>query len=146
MIKRSTFAGAAMMSSTKGCRLKKKLLKKELDEYKKLILKRKDELSDAIEHISEDTKKSQKEASGDISGYSFHMADVATDNYDREFSMGIVSSERKQLAELNDALKRIEDGSYGICQDCKDPIPQARLKAVPFARLCVKCQEKRDKR
>lgn len=134
------------MPSTKGCSLKKKLLKKELDEYKKLILKRKDELSDAIEHISEDTKKSQKEASGDISGYSFHMADVATDNYDREFSMGIVSSERKQLAELNDALKRIEDGSYGICQDCKDPIPQARLKAVPFARLCVKCQEKRDKR
>lgn len=146
MTRSSLFAGTAGMPSTKGCSLKKKLLKKELDEYKKLILKRKDELSDAIEHISEDTKKSQKEASGDISGYSFHMADVATDNYDREFSMGIVSSERKQLAELNDALKRIEDGSYGICQDCKDPIPQARLKAVPFARLCVKCQEKRDKR
>jgi RNA polymerase-binding protein DksA len=127
--------------------LKKKLNKKELAEFKKIVLKRKEEISDEIKHISDDTlKKSQKEASGDISGYTYHMADVATDNYDREFSLGLASSERKSLFELDDALKRIEEGVFGICEECKLLISKSRLKAVPSARLCVKCQEKKEKR
>jgi RNA polymerase-binding protein DksA len=124
----------------------KKYNKKELEEFKKLILKRKDEILDGIKHISEDTlKKSQKEASGDISGYSYHMADVATDTYDREFSLGIASEERQFLYELNDALKKIEEGAFGTCEDCKRLITKTRLKAVPYARLCVKCQQAREK-
>jgi DnaK suppressor protein len=126
---------------------KKKFNKKELAEFKKIILKRKDEILDEIKHISEDTlKKSQKEASGDISGYTYHMADVATDNYDREFSLGLASNGRKIFYELDDALKKIEDSTFGICEDCKSLIAKNRLKAVPYARLCVKCQEKREKR
>jgi len=105
--------------------LRKKLNKKELNEFKKLVLKRKEEILEEIKHISDDTlKKSQKEASGDISGYSYHMADVATDTYDRE----------------------IEEGVFGICEECKVLITKTRLKAVPQARLCVKCQEKKEKR
>jgi len=127
--------------------LKKKFTKKELSEFKKIILKRKEEVNDEIRHISEDTlKKSQKDASGDISGYTYHMADVATDNYDREFSLGFASNDRKSLYELEDALKRVEEGTYGICQDCKSFIAKTRLKVVPQARLCVKCQQKREKR
>jgi DnaK suppressor protein len=128
-------------------KLKKRLNKKELGDYKKLLLKRKSEILDAIDHASEETmKKSQKDASGDISGYTYHMADVATDTYDREFSLGLVSSERKMLFELGDAFKKIEDGSFGICENCKSPIAKTRLKAIPYARLCVKCQEKREKK
>jgi len=127
--------------------LKKKLTKKELLEFKKIISKRKEEVSKEIEHISDDTlKKSQKEASGDISGYTYHMADVATDNYDREFSLGLASNDRQDLYELDDAMKRIEDGSFGVCEDCNSIISKVRLKAVPYARLCIKCQEKREKR
>lgn len=127
--------------------MKKKLNKKELAEFKKLILKRKEEILDGINHISEDTlKKSQKDASGDISGYTYHMADVATDTYDREFSLGLATNERAQLYELDDALKKIEEGAFGICEGCKSPITKTRLKAVPYARLCVKCQEKKEKR
>ncbi len=127
--------------------MKKKFTKKELSEFKKIILKRKEEVNDEIRHISEDTlKKSQKDASGDISGYTYHMADVATDNYDREFSLGFASNDRKSLYELEDALKRVEEGTYGICQDCKSFIAKTRLKVVPQARLCVKCQQKREKR
>jgi len=74
------------------------------------------------------------------------MADVATDTYDREFSLGLVSSERRLLFELGNALKKIDDGTYGICEDCKLPIAKSRLKAIPYARLCVKCQEKREKK
>lgn len=127
--------------------MKKKFAKKELAEFKRLALKRKEEILDGIKHISDDTlKKSQKEASGDISGYTYHMADVATDTYDREFSLGLASNERKLLYELDDALKKIEEGTFGTCEDCKNLIAKNRLKAVPYARLCVKCQEKREKR
>lgn len=127
--------------------MKKKLTKKALKDFKKVILKKKDEVLDDLKHITEDTlKKSQKEASGDMSGYTYHMADVATDNYDREFSLGLASNERKSLYELDDALKRIEDETFGFCDDCKGSIAKMRLKAVPSARLCIKCQEKREKR
>lgn len=127
--------------------MKKKFNKKELAGFKKLILKRKQEILDDIKHIADDTlKKSQKEASGDISGYTYHMADVATDTYDREFSLGLASSERDFLYELDDALKKIEDGTFGICEECKTLITKTRLKAVSYARLCVKCQERKEKR
>lgn len=125
----------------------KKMNKKELVEFKKSILKIKDEIIDDIKHISDDTlKKSQKEASGDISGYTYHMADVATDTYDREFSLSLASNDRQFLYELEDALKRIDDGVFGICESCKILISKTRLKAVPYARLCVKCQEKKEKK
>ncbi|MFA4889528.1 MAG: TraR/DksA family transcriptional regulator [Candidatus Omnitrophota bacterium] len=127
--------------------MKKKLSKKELNDFKKLIQKTKESVLDGIKHISDDTlKKSQKDASGDMSGYSYHMADVATDTYDREFSLGIASNERGILYELDDAAKRIEEGTFGICEECSGPIAKNRLKAVPQARLCVKCQEKKEKK
>jgi len=128
-------------------KLKRKFTKKELEEFKKIILKRKEEILDEIKHLSEDTlKKSQKDASGDISGYAYHMADVATDTYDREFSLELVSNSREILYELDEALKKIEEGTFGICESCKMPISKARLKAIPQAHLCIKCQEIRDKR
>ncbi|MBU3959004.1 MAG: TraR/DksA family transcriptional regulator [Candidatus Omnitrophica bacterium] len=127
--------------------MKRKLNKKDLEYFKKLILKRKDEILEEIRHISEDTlKKSQKDAAGDISGYSYHMADVATDTYDREFSLGLASNGQKSLYELDDALKKIEEGTFGICEECKLIISKTRLKAVPYARFCLKCQEKKEKR
>ena len=127
--------------------MKKKYTKKDLKDFKKIVQRRKEEILDDLKHISDDTLgKSQKEASGDISGYTYHMADVATDNYDREFSLGLASAERKSIYELDDALKRIEDGSFGICDDCKGAITKIRLKAVPSARLCIKCQQKREKK
>jgi len=125
----------------------KKYLKKDLKVFKKIVLEKKEELMDDLKHISDDTlRKSQKVASGDISGYTYHMADVASDNYDREFSLGLASNERKSLYELDDALKRIEDGTFGICDGCKGIITKIRLKAVPSARLCIKCQQKREKK
>ena len=127
--------------------MKNKFSKQDLKDFKKIVLKKKEEILDELKHISDDTlRKSQKEASGDISGYTYHMADVATDNYDREFSLGLASKERKTIYELDDALKRIEDGSFGICDDCKKSITKIRLKAIPSARLCIKCQQKKEKR
>ncbi len=145
--KRESRRNASSERKIPGTPVKKKLDKKGLSEFKKLIFKRKEEILEGIKHISEDTlKKSQKDAAGDISSYTYHMADVATDTYDREFSLGLASNGREALYELDDALKRIEDGTFGICEDCKQSITKNRLKAVPYARFCVKCQEKKEKK
>lgn len=125
----------------------KKLSKKTSGVYKKLLLDKREELMGDINQISEDTlKKSLKDASGDISGYSFHMADVATDNYDREFSLGLASKERGVLFEINHALQKLQEGKFGSCELCKKPISQARLKAVTYAKLCLKCQQNEEKK
>ncbi|MEK7849241.1 MAG: TraR/DksA C4-type zinc finger protein [Candidatus Omnitrophota bacterium] len=125
----------------------KKLSKKTSGVYKKLLLDKREELMGDINQISEDTlKKSLKDASGDISGYTFHMADVATDNYDREFSLGLASKERGVLFEINHALQKLQEGKFGSCELCKKPISQARLKAVTYAKLCLKCQQNEEKK
>lgn len=126
--------------------LRRKMTKKELKIFKDIILKRKEEILDSIRHVSEDTlKKSQRDAAGDISSYTLHMADVATDTYDREFSLGLASNEREVLYEINDALKKIEEGNYGICEECKKHIARTRLKAVPYTKLCLECQKAQEK-
>ena len=125
----------------------KKLDKKTTVFYRNLLLEKREELQGDISHISEETlKKSQKDASGDISGYTFHMADVATDNYDREFSLDLASKERGVLAEINYALQKLQEGKFGLCESCKKSISQVRLKAVPYATLCMKCQQNKEKK
>jgi RNA polymerase-binding protein DksA len=120
--------------------------RKDLNTYKEKLLNLKEDLLKQIKDISEDTlMKSQKDISGDISGYSLHIADMASDNYERDFSLGIVSSERKLLMEVEEALKRIEDKSYGICKMCEKHITKIRLNAIPYAKHCKKCQEKMEK-
>ncbi len=126
--------------------MRKKLTKKELKYFKELILEKKNQVWEEIDKISEDTlKKSQKDAAGDISGYTLHMADLATDAYDREFSLGLVTNEHRLLYEIDDALKRIEESTYGICEDCSKPISKSRLKAIPYTRFCLRCQKEKEK-
>lgn len=117
----------------------KKMDKKKLDQYKKLLEKAKDELAHDIRNMSE---ASGDVDSKDVSGHVQHMADVATDMYDREFSMSLASTEREILQKIDDALKRLHTTGYGLCVDCKKPIAEARLKAIPYAETCLKCQEK----
>ena len=103
-------------------------------------------IADGINHIERDNlKRSQRDAAGDLSGYSFHMADMATDNFDREFSLDIASAEQILLNRIDEALQKIDEGSYGTCENCEKPISFKRLKAVPYAKLCIKCKEDEEK-
>ena len=125
----------------------RKMGKRDMKAYKKLLMAERERITGEIQHIANDTlRKSQKDASGDISGYTYHMADVATDSYDREFSLGIASGEVDVLYDINEALKRIEDGIYGSCLACEKAITKNRLKAVPHTKYCIKCQSKEEKR
>jgi len=120
--------------------------KKELDKYKDLLQEVRKKFAGDLKHLEGDTlNTSQRDAAGDLSGYSLHMADQATDNFDREFTLGLASNEQQSLNMVDAALRRIDDGTYGACESCSKAIPQKRLNAVPHACLCIKCQEIEEK-
>ena len=120
--------------------------KNALKIFRQLLLTQKANLAGGIKQIAKEAARSQRDAAGDLSTYTYHMADVASDTYDREFSMNIASSEQKVLYQIEEALKRVDDGSYGRCLDCTKPIPQTRLRAVSYAALCIACQRQREDR
>ena len=120
--------------------VKKKADKKSLLVYKKLLMKIKEETMNDIKQMSSDNSVAQKDASGDVSGHALHMADVATDMYDREFSLGLASNDRELLYKVEGALKRMDEGAFGISQERGKSIAVARLK--PYVETCLKCQEK----
>ena len=118
-----------------------------MDMFRELLLSKRKAVLESIQQIEKDTlKKSQREASGDLSGYSYHMADMATDNFDTEFSLNLASVEQRVLYEIDEALKRIEEGTYGDCLSCGKKITPQRLKALPYAALCINCQETEEKK
>lgn len=115
---------------------------KEVLFYKDLLLKLRDRIIDEISFLSRDNlNRSQRESSGDLSSYSFHMADQGTDNFDREFAANLLSSEQDVLYEIDEALRRIEQGTYGVCETTGQAIEKERLKVLPFARHCVAAQQ-----
>jgi DnaK suppressor protein len=81
-----------------------------------------------------------KESAQEIAGYSLHMADSGTDNFDRDFALSLLSSDQDAIYEIEEALKRIERGTYGTCELTNKPIPKARLEAIPWARFTVQAQ------
>ena len=126
--------------------IKKILTKSQLQEYKKILEKVRDRVVDEISFLAGDNlNRSPRDSSGDLSSYSFHMADQATDNFDREFALNLVSSEQDVLYEIDDALRRIDMGTYGVCENCNKPIEKARLMALPFAKMCIVCKSESEK-
>jgi RNA polymerase-binding transcription factor DksA len=126
---------------------KVKLPKELAAKYLRLLVDLRDHLTDEVNFLSSDNlKRSQRDVSGELSGYSLHMADAGTDNFDREFALSLVSNEQEALYEIEEALKRLEQSTFGLCEMCEKPIRKERLSAVPFARLCVRCQSGVEKR
>jgi len=124
----------------------KKFNADELKKYKKALLNLRMLLTDELQKIKDGTlNQTTRDLSGDLSGYSLHMADQATDNYDREFLLGLAANEQEVLYQIDESLKRIEDKSYGTCLMCSKTISKARLNARPFAEWCIQCQEAREK-
>lgn len=110
--------------------------------YHKLLVELRDHLTGQIDQHSEETlKRSSKDDAGDLSSYGQHMADAGTDTFDRDFALSLVSSEQEALAEIEAAIKRIHNGTYGICEITGKPIAKERLLAVPFTRYSAEAQK-----
>ena len=126
--------------------IRKILSKSQLQDYKAILEKVRDRVVDEIRFLAGDNlSRSPRESSGDLSSYSLHMADQGTDNFDREFALNLVSSEQDVLYEIDDALRRVEMGTYGVCEGCNKAIEKARLMALPFATMCIVCKSEAEK-
>ena len=118
-----------------------KIDKKKLDQYKKNLTKLKEDLAHDINNMAKNPGGQDADFE-ENAGHVQHMADVATDMYDREFNLSLASNERGVLHKIEVALKKIADKSFGLCETCKKPIAAARLAAIPYVENCLKCQEK----
>jgi len=117
---------------------KKHLTKADLEHFKQLLLAKRKELLVNVHEIGDEAlKKSRLDASGDLSSMPIHMADLGSDNFEQEFALGLLDSEVRLLGEIDDALVRIEEGNYGVCEGTGKQIRKARLEAKPWARYCV---------
>jgi len=121
---------------------------KRLDPFvrqqKEKLLQLRDAMVDSMAGVAQDTLRSRAEGS-EASAFGMHQADAGSDAYDRDFALSLLSQEQDALYEIDQALKRIELGTYGKCEMSGKQIPRARLEAIPFARFTVECQSQLEK-
>jgi RNA polymerase-binding protein DksA len=119
--------------------------KVELVGYKELLLNLRARLRGDVSQMADATlKKSRSEANGDLSTMPIHMADMGSDNFEQEFTLSLMENEGVTLEQIESSLERIEEGTYGQCEECGVKIPKARLNAIPYATLCVRCAEQQE--
>jgi DnaK suppressor protein len=123
---------------------KQSLNKKFLEQQKHKILELRDHLLDQMQGVAKDNLRSRAEGS-DASAFGMHQADAGSDAYEKDFALSLLSQEQDALYEIEEALKRIELGGYGICEMSGKTIPISRLEAIPFARFTRECQEQAEK-
>ncbi len=114
--------------------------------YYKLLIELREHVATGLDtHTEQTLKRSSKDDAGDLSSYAQHMADAGTDTFDRDFALSLVSNEQEALAEIEAAIQRIKNGTYGVCELTGKPINKDRLLAVPFARFSVESQAEVEK-
>lgn len=119
------------------------LTPREIEKFRTLLYEKRNELLGNVSYMEKDALREDR---SDLSSMPIHMADLGTDSYEQEFTLGLMDSERKLISEIDEALGRIEDGTYGICQVNGEPIPKPRLEAIPWARCCVACASLLEKK
>src|SRR5246127_968341 len=121
---------------------------KRLDPFirkqKEKLLQLRDAMVDSMAGVAQGTLRSRAEGS-EASAFGMHQADAGSDAYDRDFALSLLSQEQDALYEIDQALRRIELGTYGVCEMSCNPIPHARLEAITFARFTVECQSQLEK-
>lgn len=135
---RKTPAGKAKARKAKPARA---FRKEELARFRAMLQKQLELVQGNLDALAGDNlKRSPMDATGDISSHSTHMADHGTDNFDRELALSLASSRQDSIYDIEDALQRLDEGTYGACEACGCAIERPRLKALPFAKMCMACQ------
>jgi len=137
MAKKDAQKDASKDGKKKGDAKKPVFGKADIEHFRKLLLARRRRILGTVQGMEEEAlKASDQDFSVD------HMADHGSDNFEQDFTLALVESERRELFEIDRALLRIEHGTYGICEGTGDPIPRPRLEAIPWARYSVEYQRK----
>jgi RNA polymerase-binding transcription factor DksA len=111
---------------------------------KQRLLELRDHFLDQMQSVAQDSLRSRSE-NNEASAVGQHQADAGSDAYEKDFALSLLSQEQDALYEIEEALKRIESGAYGVCEMSNKHIPHARLEAIPFARFTVECQQQLEK-
>mgnify|MGYP001374550216 CR=1 FL=1 len=115
----------------------------ELESYRRLLIELDSRLRGNVDRMTDEAlRRNQGEASTNLSNVPLHMADVGTENYDQEFTLGLIENEQETLKLIGEALARVDAGTYGLCAECEQPIAKARLSALPYTRHCIECARK----
>jgi DnaK suppressor protein len=119
---------------------------KELEQFRKWLLEKRRSLAGDVNTLEKAAlQDSRQDASGDLSKMPLDMADIGSDNYEQEFTLGLIETEQATLTEIDEALERIEKRQFGKCVACGGPIPKARLRAKPHAKYCIECKRREEK-
>lgn len=118
----------------------------DTERFKQLLLEERQRVQAAIDNIHDEHPGSISDETGDDAVYDNHLADTATETYDRELDYTLEENSEHVLADIDAALKRIEGGTYGTCTNCGKAIAPERLEARPWATLCIDCQRQREGR
>jgi RNA polymerase-binding protein DksA len=118
----------------------------DVDRFREVLLEERRRVEAAIENLHADHPGTMSDETGEDAVYDNHLADTATETYDRELDYTLEENSEHVLTEIEAALKRIEDDTYGVCSNCGKPIPEERLEALPWATLCIDCQRGREGR
>jgi RNA polymerase-binding protein DksA len=114
--------------------------------FQQVLLEERRRVAAAIENLHDEHPGSIRDETGEDAVYDNHLADTATETYDRELDYTLEENAEHVLAEIDSALKRIDDGIYGTCTNCGKQIPPERLEARPWATLCIGCKRERERR
>ncbi len=120
--------------------------KTELEKYKKLLLAKRKAMLDEMSGLNTQFDTTLKESTGDLSSHSYHMADQGTDAMEREMAFMMSSKSGRLVYHIDEALRRIEDGTYGKCFNCEKQISKPRLEAVPHASFCIECKSAEEQK
>lgn len=120
------------------------LSKKELSEFRKVLEAERDRLTEELEAIEEHLPEVEQVSMDTTGGYDEDLADVASDAFEREKGFAIENSVQELLNQVEEALNRMDEGTYGLCEVCGQPIHPERLRALPYARLCIECKAREE--
>ncbi len=119
------------------------MTKADVESYRKKLVALGTRLRGAMSNLAGEALHSTGgESSGGLSNAPLHPADLGTDNFEQELSLGLIENQEQALTEIDDALERIRQGSFGKCEECGAAIAKGRLDALPYARHCVACARK----
>jgi RNA polymerase-binding transcription factor DksA len=123
------------------------MTKTELEGYRESLMALQNRHNGDVSHLADEAlRRGGGAAAGNLSNMPIHMADLGTDNFEQEFTLNLLQNEEQVLEEISLALERINQGTFGRCEECESEIPKARLQAVPYARYCVECARKLEQR
>jgi DnaK suppressor protein len=115
----------------------------DFDQYRQTLLGLRERCTGDVSQLTDEAlRKNRQEANGDLSRMPIHMADVGSDNFEQEFTLGLIENQEELMQQIDAALTRIDARTFGQCEECAGEVPLERLRAIPYTPYCVECAKK----